>query len=274
MRNVFKILTVLALMTASACERLIVDWAPVNVYIQATDNDGNSIISDDMPGMSLTFKGEIYTVQPATKAYLARMEGLVAEKNAEGVFQLRFGEIDGSADMDEDLVLRWPDGSTDVKRIRIYEAPSDVHAVVPSLTLPVGESMNITIDYPEDSWYPVSMGLSSQYLPDGLTGAAAKEIVVSTMGVLYTGESDATEESASLKEKLQTATKPNGEHVFDPIVAYSFMLFILLYFPCIAALAAIRREAGTKWMVFEIFYTTAVAWIVSFIFYQVVAILI
>lgn len=113
MRNVFKILTVLALMTASACERLIVDWAPVNVYIQATDNDGNSIISDDMPGMSLTFKGEIYTVQPATKDYLARMEGLVAEKNAEGVFQLRFGEIDGSADMDEDLVLRWPDGSTD-----------------------------------------------------------------------------------------------------------------------------------------------------------------
>lgn len=113
MRNVFKILTVLALMTASACERLIVDWAPVNVYIQATDNDGNSIISDDMPGMSLTFKGEIYTVQPATKDYLAIMEGLVAEKNAEGVFQLRFGEIDGSADMDEDLVLRWPDGSTD-----------------------------------------------------------------------------------------------------------------------------------------------------------------
>ncbi len=115
------------------------------------------------------------------------------------------------------------------------------------------------------------LGFNWQMGVSVLTGAAAKEIVVSTMGVLYTGESDATEESASLKEKLQTATKPNGEHVFDPIVAYSFMLFILLYFPCIAALAAIRREAGTKWMVFEIFYTTAVAWIVSFIFYQVVA---
>ena len=72
------------------------------------------------------------------------------------------------------VTARGTDGSTDVKRIRIYEAPSDVHAVVPTLTLPVGESMNITIDYPEDSWYPVSMGLSSQYLPDGLTGAAAK----------------------------------------------------------------------------------------------------
>ena len=113
------------------------------------------------------------------------------------------------------------------------------------------------------------LGFNWQMGVSVLTGAAAKEIVVSTMGVLYTGESDATEESASLKEKLQTATKPNGEHVFDPIVAYSFMLFILLYFPCIAALAAIKREAGTKWMIFEIFYTTGVAWLVSFIFYQV-----
>ena len=113
------------------------------------------------------------------------------------------------------------------------------------------------------------LGFNWQMGVSVLTGAAAKEIVVSTMGVLYTGEADADEESASLKEKLQTATKPNGEHVFNPIVAYSFMLFILLYFPCIAALTAIKREAGTKWMIFEIIYTTAVAWLVSFLFYQI-----
>lgn len=117
------------------------------------------------------------------------------------------------------------------------------------------------------------LGFNWQMGVSVLTGAAAKEIVVSTMGVLYTGEADATEESASLKEKLQTSTKPNGEPVFNPIVAYSFMLFILLYFPCIAALAAIKREAGTKWMVFEIFYTTIVAWLVSFIFYQIAILL-
>ncbi len=117
------------------------------------------------------------------------------------------------------------------------------------------------------------LGFNWQMGVSVLTGAAAKEIVVSTMGVLYTGEADATEESASLKEKLQTSTKPNGEPVFNPIVAYSFMLFILLYFPCIAALAAIKREAGTKWMVFEIFYTTVVAWLVSFIFYQIAILL-
>ena len=117
------------------------------------------------------------------------------------------------------------------------------------------------------------LGFNWQMGVSVLTGAAAKEIVVSTMGVLYTGEAEADEESTSLKEKLQTATKDDGTHVFNPIVAYSFMLFILLYFPCIAALAAIRREAGTKWMVFEILYTTAVAWIVSFIFYQIAVML-
>ena len=112
------------------------------------------------------------------------------------------------------------------------------------------------------------LGFNWQMGVSVLTGAAAKEIVVSTMGVLYTGEADADEESASLKEKLQTAVKPDGTNVFNPLVAYSFMLFILLYFPCIAALAAIKREAGWKWVAFEVIYTTLVAWLVSFIFYQ------
>ncbi len=113
------------------------------------------------------------------------------------------------------------------------------------------------------------LGFNWQMGVSVLTGAAAKEIVVSTMGVLYTGESDADETSAPLKEKLQSATNEQGQHVFNPIVAYSFMIFILLYFPCIASMAAIRREAGTKWMVFEIIYTTAIAWLASFFFYQI-----
>lgn len=112
------------------------------------------------------------------------------------------------------------------------------------------------------------LGFNWQMGVSVLTGAAAKEIVVSSMGVLYTGE-EADEESAPLKEKLQSVTDANGNKVFNPIVAYSFMLFVLLYFPCIAALVAVRREAGTKWMLFEIFYTTGVAWIISFLFYQI-----
>ena len=118
-----------AVLTAG-CEALsgddwVVDWYPVNVYIEAVDAEGNSIISPDMPGMTLTFKGETYTVKEVenreevrTKAYLAIMEGLIAQPTMEvdgkTVYRLVFGEIDGAADMDEDLVLNWPDGSRDV----------------------------------------------------------------------------------------------------------------------------------------------------------------
>lgn len=110
---------------AASCELPIVDWAPVTVYIEATDAEGQSIISPEMPGMSLTFKGETYTVQDPgvrTRAYAAIMSGLIAvpvsqtEDQAGGQveYQLQFGEIDGADDMDEDITLDWPDGSRDV----------------------------------------------------------------------------------------------------------------------------------------------------------------
>ncbi len=100
-----------------------------------------------------------------------------------------------------------------------------------------------------------------------LTGAAAKEIVVSSMGILYHADQEADEES----EKLITALKsPQGnDKPITPLVAYGFMAFILLYFPCIASLTAVAKEANWKWMVFSILYTTSVAWIVSFLIYQI-----
>ncbi len=97
----------------------IVDWYPVIITINATDAGGNSIISPEMPGMSLKFKGESYSVKSSfefesvqTKTYLARFFGLVAVQENDG-YQLWFGEIDGAFDMDEDIVLSWPDGSKD-----------------------------------------------------------------------------------------------------------------------------------------------------------------
>ena len=103
---------------------MIVDWAPVDIEIYATDSLGNSIISPDMPGMTLTFQGETYTVQDGpdyakgTRAYLARMYGLytqVVDSTASPIqYKLVFGEIDGAKDMDEDITLNWPDGTTDV----------------------------------------------------------------------------------------------------------------------------------------------------------------
>lgn len=107
-----------------------------------------------------------------------------------------------------------------------------------------------------------------------LTGVAAKEIVVSSMGVLYQADEAADEHSLSLIQKLQDLTYTTGEKigqkVFTPLIAFGFMLFILIYFPCMAVVAAIQKESGEwKWALLSVVYTTALAWLVAFTVYQV-----
>lgn len=101
-----------------------------------------------------------------------------------------------------------------------------------------------------------------------VTGLAAKEIVVSSMGILY-HVPDAEENTQHLAENLRAQENSKGERVFTPLVAYGFMLFILIYFPCMAVIAAIRKEAGSKWALFTVFYTTGLAWVVAFCVYQI-----
>lgn len=106
-----------------------------------------------------------------------------------------------------------------------------------------------------------------------ISGLAAKEIVVSTLAVLYQVDETVQTHSQSLVEKIQSQTYTSGpkkgEPVFTPIVALSFMIFVLLYFPCIGVIATISRESGHwKWGLFTVVYTTLVAWVVSFIVYQ------
>ncbi|MDR1336530.1 MAG: ferrous iron transport protein B [Tannerella sp.] len=91
-----------------------------------------------------------------------------------------------------------------------------------------------------------------------LSGTAAKEIVVSTLGVLYRDGDEAA---------LSGTLLASGD--FTQRSALAFMTFILLYFPCIAALAAIRNEAGRKWALFSALYSTLIAWIAGFAVYTV-----
>ena len=91
-----------------------------------------------------------------------------------------------------------------------------------------------------------------------LSGVGAKELVVSTLGVLYADDPDA--DSVSLAERIP----------ITPLVAFCYMLFVLIYFPCIAAIAAIKQESGSwKWALFAACYTTGLAWLVSFAVYQI-----
>ncbi|HNP89825.1 ferrous iron transport protein B [Macellibacteroides fermentans] len=104
-----------------------------------------------------------------------------------------------------------------------------------------------------------------------LSGMAAKEVVVSTLSVLYTGDS---EDSQSLPERLQADKDKEGNPVFTPLVALSMMLFVLIYFPCVATVIAIVNESKSwKWGAFVIAYTCTLAWVVSFTVYQLGSIL-
>jgi len=105
-----------------------------------------------------------------------------------------------------------------------------------------------------------------------IAGASAKEIVVSTLGVLY--QADADDESEILQKRLQEETYkfgPNkGQKVFDPVVAFAFLIFVLIYFPCIAVVAAIKKESGSwKWAIFMAVYTTGLAWLMAFLVNQI-----
>lgn len=99
-----------------------------------------------------------------------------------------------------------------------------------------------------------------------LSGMAAKEVVVSTLGVLYTGSS---EDQESLEVRLLADKQADGSTTFTPLVVVSLLLFVLIYFPCVATIAAIKEESGSwKWGVFSIVYTTLLAWLISFVVYQ------
>ena len=104
-----------------------------------------------------------------------------------------------------------------------------------------------------------------------IAGVGAKEIVASTMGVLYTGDESVAdnenEESSSHYSNLRAMMAADG---VTPLVAFCFLLFVLLYFPCIATIAAIKNETGSwRWALFTALYTTTVAWVVSAVVYQV-----
>jgi ferrous iron transport protein B len=104
-----------------------------------------------------------------------------------------------------------------------------------------------------------------------LTGVMAKEVVVSSMGILYHAGSDTDETSQSLISKLRANKENNGV----PLSAYlSFLVFVLLYFPCMGTLIAIRKEtSGFKWTFFAAIYPLVFAWVTSFVIYQVGSIL-
>jgi ferrous iron transport protein B len=105
-----------------------------------------------------------------------------------------------------------------------------------------------------------------------VAGVGAKEIVASTLGVIYSND-DSFADDESVSGDTVKYSSLNAKMTADgitPLAAFSFLLFVLLYFPCLATIAAIKGETGSwKWAIFAALYTTIVAWIVSAAVFQI-----
>lgn len=102
------------------------------------------------------------------------------------------------------------------------------------------------------------------------TGVAAKELIMSTLGILYQStDEDVNEDNTVLQSKIREQEFESGpkigQKVFTPVTTYSLLLFILIYFPCIAVIAAIKKEAGWRWAIFVALFSCSLAWVVAFI---------
>jgi ferrous iron transport protein B len=104
-----------------------------------------------------------------------------------------------------------------------------------------------------------------------LSGVAAKEVVVSTIGVIVQADSGSDDD---VIRKLRTMKYDSGENIgvviFTPLIALGFLIFVLIYSPCIGVIGAIAKESGSwKWSFLMIGYTTLLAWLLAFILHQV-----
>jgi ferrous iron transport protein B len=142
---------------------------------------------------------------------------------------------------------------------------------------------NLTREQQQEQSYIGRMGKTIEpiFTPQGfnwkldvslLAGVGAKEIVASTIGVLYSGDDSFgdDEDFSDDSEKYTHLRQLMFNEGITPLAAYTYLIFILLYFPCIATIAAIKNETGSwRWACFAAVYTTIVAWIVSAAVYQI-----
>jgi ferrous iron transport protein B len=140
-----------------------------------------------------------------------------------------------------------PDGATDQQQLAQSFAGRAGHALEP-LIKPLGFDWQIGI------------GLISSF--------AAREVFVSTMGVVFNAESS-DDDTTPLRKALLAARWPDGRALFTPLVCFTLMIFYVFAMQCVSTVAVVRRETNSwKWPLFQIGYMTGTAWILSLVVYQ------
>ncbi len=214
-----------------------------------------------------TTKGLLIHMWERGRVYLQKMGGVILVASVILWFL-------GTFPRDESTVERYETRIAGLTSVATEQAPPEAEELRAE-----AEALRAELDAKliEDSWigragkaiYPAvrPLGFSWEMGVSLVTGFVAKEVVVSTLGVLFQVGADA-EGMSSLSAAL--ADPARG---VTPLAGFTFMLFVLLYTPCIATVAAIRREIGTGWMWFSIGYQMILAWLASFVVYNVGAFL-
>ena len=202
-----------------------------------------------------TYKSVVRSMWSKAKQYLQKMGGLILVASiiiwALSYFpRYSFEEVPQSyvestiADMPENL--------------RVEKSAEEIHDLVLHSYQQEHSILGNIGKFCEPIVRPMELGWQS--CVSLIAGMAAKEVVVSTMGVLYVGDDDAD----ALSKRLKTPSPLTGKAPFSTASAIAFLVFVLLYFPCIATLTATIRETGSwRYGLFSLVYNTVLAWILA-----------
>jgi len=217
--------------------------------------ESTSFVMELPPYRWPTFKSVIIHMWERTKIYLKRMGSVILLASMILWFLGYFPKNNNyTRDYDHEIKqysqLETADAAEKIRQLEKLKTAEDLES---SFIGRIGKII-------EPVFHP--LGFNWQMSVSLLSGFAAKEVVVSTLGVLYQIGEDTEKDTKSLANKLK-ADNITG------LTAYAFLVFVLLYTACIATVSAIKREIGVKWMFFSIIIQTLLAWSVSFIIFNV-----
>ncbi len=250
--GIFVMLYVLGILVAVMTARLLRKF-----WFKA---DETPFVMELPPYRMPTFKATMRNMWSKAEQYLRKMGGLILVASII-IWALSYFPHYGTEDVPEqfkaEAIADLPASDASMSQEEIDNLITTEYQQGNSILGKIGKFIQPVVEPMEFGW-KTTVSL--------IAGSAAKEVVVSTLGVLYVGDDDAE----ALSQRLTTPSKLTGQPPFTPASAMAFMVFVLLYFPCIATLAAIRRETGSwKYPVFSMVYNTALAWIFAFITFHI-----
>lgn len=196
-----------------------------------------------------TFKSSLRHMWWKAQQYLRKMGGIILIASIV-VWALNYFPRHGAGDAANDVT---------VETVATVQSDESIDPSRDSFLEMIGKTINPVFK---------PLGFSWRASVAVVAGIPAKEIVVSTLGVLYTGDEEI--DDSALSGRLTAPNPATGHPDFTPAVALSFMVFILLYCPCIATVAAIVRETHSwKYGAFSVIYNTVAAWIAAFVIYRI-----